>query len=217
VQGDAVAQMLDALDGKPVPRIINPQVWPDYSKRFEKTFGFAPAPPPDGVYNRAGTPSVVSSRMLTGGPQLDVPLDSAITYPAALIDEYAWDSDLGDALDMRGNMNSRHVLKESVGVVGAIVPWNGPNYLSMLKIGPAMVAGCATVLKPAPEAPLDLYVLAEAAIAAGVPPGVLNIVAGGRGIARVGHRALLRSLRADHCDGRARGRVDVLSEQLIRR
>ena len=38
----AAEQMLDALDGKPVPRIINPQVWPDYAKRFEKTFGFAP-------------------------------------------------------------------------------------------------------------------------------------------------------------------------------
>jgi D-3-phosphoglycerate dehydrogenase len=43
----AAEQMLDALDGKPVPRIINPQVWADYAKRFEKTFGFAPAPPPD--------------------------------------------------------------------------------------------------------------------------------------------------------------------------
>jgi len=40
-------QILDALDGKPVPRIVNPQVWPDYAKRFEKTFGFAPQPPPD--------------------------------------------------------------------------------------------------------------------------------------------------------------------------
>ena len=37
----AAEQMLDALDGKPVPRIVNPQVWPDYAKRFEKTFGFA--------------------------------------------------------------------------------------------------------------------------------------------------------------------------------
>ena len=43
----AAEQMLDALDGKPVPRIINPQVWPAYAKRFEKTFGFKPAPPPD--------------------------------------------------------------------------------------------------------------------------------------------------------------------------
>jgi D-3-phosphoglycerate dehydrogenase / 2-oxoglutarate reductase len=43
----AAEQMLDALDGRPVPRIVNPQVWPDYAKRFEKTFGFKPAPPPD--------------------------------------------------------------------------------------------------------------------------------------------------------------------------
>jgi D-3-phosphoglycerate dehydrogenase / 2-oxoglutarate reductase len=42
----AAEQMLDALDGRPVPRIINPQVWPDYAKRFERTFGFAPQPPP---------------------------------------------------------------------------------------------------------------------------------------------------------------------------
>jgi len=43
----AAEQMLDALDGKPVPRIINPHVWPDYARRFAKTFGFTPAPPPD--------------------------------------------------------------------------------------------------------------------------------------------------------------------------
>jgi D-3-phosphoglycerate dehydrogenase / 2-oxoglutarate reductase len=43
----AAEQMIDALDGKEVPRIINPQVWPAYARRFEKTFGFAPAPPPD--------------------------------------------------------------------------------------------------------------------------------------------------------------------------
>jgi D-3-phosphoglycerate dehydrogenase / 2-oxoglutarate reductase len=42
----AAAQMLDALDGKPVPRIINPQVWPAYAKRFERTFGFRPQDPP---------------------------------------------------------------------------------------------------------------------------------------------------------------------------
>jgi len=42
----AAEQMLDALDGKPVPRIINPQVWPDYAKRFERAFGFAPKEPP---------------------------------------------------------------------------------------------------------------------------------------------------------------------------
>ena len=72
------------------------------------------------------------------------------------------------------------VRRKPVGVVGAVIPWNAPSYLSMLKLGPALVSGCTLVLKPAPEAPLSLYPLAEAAIAAGLPAGVLNIVPGGR-------------------------------------
>jgi aldehyde dehydrogenase (NAD+) len=72
------------------------------------------------------------------------------------------------------------VRHKPVGVVGAIIPWNGPPMLTMMKLGPALAAGCAVVLKPAPEAPLDSYVLAEAALAAGLPDGVLNIVPGGR-------------------------------------
>ncbi|WAJ44249.1 aldehyde dehydrogenase [Mycobacterium sp. Aquia_216] len=72
------------------------------------------------------------------------------------------------------------VRKRPVGVVGAIVPWNGPPMLTMMKLAPALAAGCAVVLKPAPEAPLDAYVLAEAALAAGLPDGVLNIVPGDR-------------------------------------
>ena len=50
----AAEQILDALDGKPPPRILNPQVWPDYAKRFEQTFGFKPASPPE---SRTGTRS----------------------------------------------------------------------------------------------------------------------------------------------------------------
>jgi aldehyde dehydrogenase (NAD+) len=72
------------------------------------------------------------------------------------------------------------VRRKPVGVVGAIIPWNGPPMLTMMKLAPALAAGCAMVLKPAPEAPLDAYVLAEAAVAAGLPDGVLNIVPGGR-------------------------------------
>ena len=72
------------------------------------------------------------------------------------------------------------VRRKPVGVVGAVIPWNAPSYLSMLKLGPALVSGCTLVLKPAPEAPLSLHPLAEAAIAAGLPSGVLNIVPGGR-------------------------------------
>ncbi|MEZ0075486.1 aldehyde dehydrogenase [Planotetraspora sp. GP83] len=71
------------------------------------------------------------------------------------------------------------VRREPVGVVGAIVPWNYPQALAMMKIGPALAAGCTIVLKPALETSLDAYLLAEAAIEAGLPPGVLNIVPGG--------------------------------------
>jgi aldehyde dehydrogenase (NAD+) len=72
------------------------------------------------------------------------------------------------------------VRQEPCGVVGAIVPWNGPLYLLMLKCAPALAAGCTVVAKPAPETPLSAYFLAEAAHAAGLPPGVLNIVAAAR-------------------------------------
>lgn len=71
------------------------------------------------------------------------------------------------------------VRREPVGVVAAIVPWNYPQTLAMMKIAPALAAGCAVVLKPALETSLDAYVLAEAAAEAGLPPGVLNIVPGG--------------------------------------
>jgi aldehyde dehydrogenase (NAD+) len=63
--------------------------------------------------------------------------------------------------------------------VGAIVAWNIPQLLAAVKIGPALAAGCTLVLKPAPETTLDARVVAEAALEAGLPPGVLNIVPGG--------------------------------------
>ncbi|MCK9284773.1 MAG: aldehyde dehydrogenase [Rhodocyclaceae bacterium] len=72
------------------------------------------------------------------------------------------------------------VRREPVGVVGAIVPWNFPVALSIMKIGPALAAGCTMVIKPSPGTVLDSYLLAEAAEEAKLPPGVLNWVPGGR-------------------------------------
>lgn len=72
------------------------------------------------------------------------------------------------------------VRREPIGVIGAIVPWNFPIILSMMKIGPALAAGCTMVLKPSPETVLDCYLIAEAAEEAKLPPGVLNWVPGGR-------------------------------------
>ncbi|MGY0541508.1 aldehyde dehydrogenase [Nocardioides sp. YJ-D4] len=74
------------------------------------------------------------------------------------------------------------VLREPVGVVAAITPWNVPQAISFLKLAPALAAGCTVVLKPAEETVLDAYLMAEAAAAAGLPSGVLNVVPGGRDI-----------------------------------
>src|SRR4030081_386895 len=71
-----------------------------------------------------------------------------------------------------------YTLKEPVGVVGAIIPWNSPLTASVWKIGPALATGCTVVLKPAATAPLASLRLAELAMEAGVPAGVVNVVPG---------------------------------------
>src|SRR5689334_4196272 len=71
-----------------------------------------------------------------------------------------------------------YTLKEPIGVVGAIIPWNGPLGASVWKIGPAIATGCTVVLKPAEEAPLTSLRLAELCMEAGIPPGVVNVVPG---------------------------------------
>jgi acyl-CoA reductase-like NAD-dependent aldehyde dehydrogenase len=73
-----------------------------------------------------------------------------------------------------------HVLRKPVGVVGAIVPWNYPQTLAMFKLAPLLAAGCTVVMKPSPETVLDGLLLAEAIAEAGLPPGVVNLVPGGR-------------------------------------
>ena len=79
-----------------------------------------------------------------------------------------------------GRQGTTVVRREPVGVVAAIVPWNAPSLLTSFKLAPALAAGCTVVLKPSPETALDAYLLAEAVLEAGIPPGVVNIVAGGR-------------------------------------
>jgi acyl-CoA reductase-like NAD-dependent aldehyde dehydrogenase len=77
------------------------------------------------------------------------------------------------------------LLREPVGVVGAIIPWNGPLSLIGYKVGPALIAGCTIVLKSSPEAPGEAYLVAEAAEAAGLPPGVLNVVTADREVSEL--------------------------------
>ncbi|MGW0356834.1 aldehyde dehydrogenase [Nocardia nova] len=111
-------------------------------------------------------------------------------FPALLLQYYG--SMVADQEDeIRPGMlgGSTAVTRSPIGVVGAIVPWNVPQAITFLKIAPALAAGCTVVLKPAPETVLDAFLMAEAALAAGLPAGVLNVVPGGRelGAYLVGH------------------------------
>ncbi|WP_407107606.1 aldehyde dehydrogenase [Rhodococcus aetherivorans] len=72
------------------------------------------------------------------------------------------------------------IVREPIGVVAVVVPWNGPVATGSLKISPALAAGCTVVLKPAPEGPVTMMMLAEALDAAGLPEGVISVVPAGR-------------------------------------
>jgi aldehyde dehydrogenase (NAD+) len=85
------------------------------------------------------------------------------------------------------------IVREPVGVVGAIIPWNAPMGLISNKVAPALLAGCSVVLKSSPEAPGEGYLIAEAAEAAGLPPGVLNVLTADREVSEL----LVRDPRVD--------------------
>jgi len=76
--------------------------------------------------------------------------------------------------------NPVRVRRAPVGVCAAVIPWNVPLFVAVLKLGPALAAGCTVVLKLAPETPLDGYLFAEAIDELGLPPGVVNVVCAGR-------------------------------------
>jgi aldehyde dehydrogenase (NAD+) len=87
---------------------------------------------------------------------------------ATLADEASFEEPLGNSI----------VVREPYGVAGMITPWNFPLHQIVAKVAPAIAAGCTMVLKPSEVAPLNSYLLAEAAMEIGLPAGVLNIVHG---------------------------------------
>jgi aldehyde dehydrogenase (NAD+) len=116
-------------------------------------------------------------RMTTKGPQLDAPLSEALAYPAKLIEEYPFETDLPDAMGITGELNSRQIWKEPVGVVGAIVPWNFPVEVTLHKLGQALATGNTVILKPAPDTPWNATFIGRlAAERTDLPPGVLQVV-----------------------------------------
>ena len=99
--------------------------------------------------------------------QAGLPIGQFAAMPK-LMEEVAWEEEIG---------NSR-VLREPVGVLGAITPWNYPLNQIAAKVAPALAAGCTVVLKPSEVVPLNAFILAEVVEAAGLPPGVFNLVTG---------------------------------------
>jgi len=94
--------------------------------------------------------------------------DLAATFPFVVPQDPA--DGIGEAM----------VVREPVGVAVAIAPWNNPFGIMISKVGGALLAGCTVIMKPAPETPLEAYIIAEAAEEAGIPPGVVNLVPAGR-------------------------------------
>ncbi len=113
-----------------------------------------------------------------GKPLFESGIDMAMTIQT--FEYYAgWATKIeGETIPVSVPSQFCYTLREPVGVVGAIVPWNFPLNLASWKVAPALAAGCTVVLKPATETPLTALLLADAAAEVGIPPGVLNVVPG---------------------------------------
>jgi len=113
--------------------------------------------------------------MLTYAVQGDTPIQD-LEYVANLIDTFEWERDLGEHTFF-GMKSRRQVWKEPVGVVGAITPWNFPLQVNLAKVAPALAAGNAVILKPAPDTPWSASFIARAvAEYTDIPPGIFNVV-----------------------------------------
>ncbi|RLK45149.1 aldehyde dehydrogenase family protein [Cupriavidus plantarum] len=114
------------------------------------------------IAREVGMPLKLARAIQVGGPVYNW------GQAARLLEQFEFESQVGNSL----------VVREPVGVVAAITPWNFPLNQITLKAAPALAAGCTVVLKPSEVAPLNAFVLAEVIEAAGLPPGVFNLVTG---------------------------------------
>ena len=112
---------------------------------------------------------------MMGAAGFDVPVEG-LKWVTDLLADYSWETDLGVAEPM-GIPTRRTVVREPVGVVAAITPWNVPTQINLAKIGPALAAGCTVVLKPAPDTPWVACELGRlVAEHTDIPAGVFNVV-----------------------------------------
>lgn len=173
----AVAAARAAIDQGPWPR-TDPAERVDAIRRLAALYGA----------RRREMAQLITAEM--GAPISFSKLAQA-TLPWAMLGAFADMAEAHAWEETRSGVYGQDVIlrKEPAGVVAAVVPWNMPQFLIVAKLAPALLAGCAVVVKPAPETPLDALLLAELIEEVGLPPGVVSILPGDRevGAHLVGH------------------------------
>ncbi|GGT99240.1 MULTISPECIES: aldehyde dehydrogenase [Actinomadura] len=163
----AVAAARRAFDEGPWPR-MTPAERAEVVGRLSAIYAERQQEMADLVTAEMGSPIMFSVFGQSAIPQM------VLQYYVDLAASYTWEE------ERQGMLGPVTVTQEPVGVVAAIVPWNVPQFTLMLKLAPALIAGCTVVAKPSPETPLDSYLLAEWIREAGIPEGVVNFVPAGR-------------------------------------
>ena len=163
----AVAAARDAFDNGPWPRMA-PAERADAVARLADLYAARLGDFAELITTEMGSPITFSQLAQAPQPQM------MLSYFADLGKTFTWED------ERPGLFGPVTVRREPVGVVAAIVPWNVPQFTTMTKLPAALVAGCTVVLKPAPETPLDSYLLADLLEQADLPPGVVSIVPAGR-------------------------------------
>ena len=164
----AVAAARDAFDNGEWPR-RSPEERIAAVQKFSELYAARMMDIAEVITDEMGSPITFSQLAQSPAPwmMLNTFIQVASSYP--------WEEERAGVLGSPVIVRS-----EPVGVVGAIVPWNVPQFVTMSKLAPALLSGCTIVIKPSPETPLDAYLMAELLDEAGIPKGVVSVIPAGR-------------------------------------
>jgi betaine-aldehyde dehydrogenase len=160
----AVAAARDAFDNGPWPRMSHKER-AEYMNRLADELT---ARADDIAQIWPNEMGILHSIALAGAPNAG----AFYRYYAGLADTFPFEEEHKTVSGAKVGL----LVREPVGVVGAIIPWNGPIMITAFKVAPALIAGCTVVIKGSPEAPGHALLMAEAAEAAGLPKGVINVL-----------------------------------------